>query len=428
MLTLLEAKVVALLALGTLTLITGFSPFYIRRRIMHTLHNRQGKLVLTGCLCFGAGVLLSIVFLHLIPETEANLSYAMEEGYMPETHYPVAMVGICCGFFLVYLVEELAHSCVESMQQKEEEVIVVEVEVVEKGPTTVEEAKKLAQQQRQRSVSRNMISESRFSVSSNCSNFARASVLMAAGGGGGGVGNGLNSASQGDHTTHQYDPQNGKGFDNSAFQGEMENNVESRHNVHTIPHCHHESNHGVPVGMTKLGTVIVVAALSFHGIMEGLALGLGESPIDVWVLMAALSAHKVVLSFSLGMELLELDVSVKPYAASMIIFSLASPIGGAIGCLVMALTPQESPEGVLIPTALQALAAGTILYITFCEILQRERTKEEGGKVRLVTMALGFGVMAGLEAIGGGHDHGHGNEGGDITTQSTLALHHTSII
>ncbi|KAK4290636.1 hypothetical protein Pmani_036479 [Petrolisthes manimaculis] len=370
---------------------------------------------------------MSIVFLHLIPETEANLSYAMEVGYMPETHYPVAMVGICCGFFLVYLIEELAHSCVESMQQKEEEVMVVEVEVVEKGPATVEEAKKVAQQQRQRSVSRN-ISESRFSVSSTHSNFARASVMMAGGGGGGGGSKGLNSSFHGDDKTHQYDPRNdSKGFDNSAFQGEMETNVESRHNVHTIPHCHHESNHGVPVGMTKLGTVIVVAALSFHGIMEGLALGLGESTIDVWVLMAALGAHKVVLSFSLGMELLELDVSVKPYVASMVIFSLASPIGGFIGCLVMALTPQESPEGILIPTALQALAGGTILYITFCEILQRERTKEEGGAVRLVTMALGFGVMAGLEAIGGGHDHGH-EGGGDSTTQSTLTLYHTSII
>lgn len=50
---------------------------------------------------------------------------------MPETHYPVGMVSVCCGFFLVYLIEELAHSCVESMQKKGD-VMVMEVEVVEK--------------------------------------------------------------------------------------------------------------------------------------------------------------------------------------------------------------------------------------------------------------------------------------------------------
>lgn len=49
---------------------------------------------------------------------------------MPETHYPVGMVSVCCGFFLVYLIEELAHSCVESMQ-KEDDVMVVDMEVEE---------------------------------------------------------------------------------------------------------------------------------------------------------------------------------------------------------------------------------------------------------------------------------------------------------
>lgn len=269
-----------------------------------------------------------------------------------------------------------------------------------------------AQKQRQLSLSRTKLSESRYSVSSNCSNFARVSVLMS------GSGKGRNSSSQ--DTTRQYDANNGK--TNPAFQGDRERG-DSRHNVHTIPHCHHESDHGIPNGMTKIGTVIVVAALSFHGIMEGMALGLGETTSDVWVLMAALSAHKVVLSFSLGMELLELDVSVIPYCVSMGIFSLASPIGGTIGCLVMELTPQETPEAILVPTALQTLAGGTILYVTFCEILQRERTKEEGGKVRLLTMVLGFALMAALEAIGGGHEHGHdGNHGGEnITTPATFA-------
>ena len=63
-------------------------------------------------LCFGAGVLLSIVFLHLLPETQENFRYAMEEGFMRETSYPVAEVAVCSGFFLVYLMEEVIHAWV----------------------------------------------------------------------------------------------------------------------------------------------------------------------------------------------------------------------------------------------------------------------------------------------------------------------------
>lgn len=68
---------------------------------------------LSASLCFGAGVLLSIVFLHLLPETQANFQYAMDVGYIHETHYPVAEVAVCSGFFLVYLIEEVIHAWVD---------------------------------------------------------------------------------------------------------------------------------------------------------------------------------------------------------------------------------------------------------------------------------------------------------------------------
>lgn len=68
---------------------------------------------LSVSLCFGAGVLLSIVFLHLLPETQANFQYAMDEGFIHETHYPVAEVAVLSGFFLVYLMEEVIHAWVD---------------------------------------------------------------------------------------------------------------------------------------------------------------------------------------------------------------------------------------------------------------------------------------------------------------------------
>lgn len=68
---------------------------------------------LSACLCFGAGVLLSIVFLHLLPETQANFEYAMDVGFIHETHYPVAEVAVLSGFFFVYFMEEVIHAWVD---------------------------------------------------------------------------------------------------------------------------------------------------------------------------------------------------------------------------------------------------------------------------------------------------------------------------
>lgn len=82
---------------------------------------------LSASLCFGAGVLLSIVFLHLLPETQANFDYAMVEGYMHETHYPVAQVAVLSGFFLVYLIEEVIHAWVDRQSEVKE----VEVRVTD---------------------------------------------------------------------------------------------------------------------------------------------------------------------------------------------------------------------------------------------------------------------------------------------------------
>ena len=62
---------------------------------------------------------------------------------------------------------------------------------------------------------------------------------------------------------------------------------------------------------------------------------------------------------------------------------------------------------------LQGLAAGTLLYITFFEVLARDKLGRYGmsGLVGALAVTLGFSLMAGLEVAGGhshgGHGHGH---------------------
>ena len=48
---------------------------------------------------------------------------------------------------------------------------------------------------------------------------------------------------------------------------------------------------------------------------------------------------------------------------------------------------------------LQAISSGTFIYVTFFEILQREISHDNSGIDKLLSVLLGFGVVAGLAAI-----------------------------
>ncbi|XP_064102693.1 zinc transporter ZIP3-like [Macrobrachium nipponense] len=346
-----------------------WAPF-IRWNAVETEHSYQSYINtgLSGCLCFGAGVLMSIVFLHMTPETQESFEYAIEMGYLEHTHYPVADAVICLGFFIVYFIEESVHFGIDRYHERKQKAGSMKLTTL--GCPTVDEAKIKAQKMRAERKS----SEIRESFVSRRS-VAGLAVYASA-----------------------------NGYVNEGFEHDRDGESVTRGSVP-------KPNKPVITGNVSLiGTAIVIVALSFHGLMEGMSVGLESDSQDVWVLFGALSAHKIFLAFSMSMEMLEVGVSMKPFLLSMTMFSLASPIGGLIGALVSAYTAElETPASVLAPAFLQAISAGTILYVTFCEVLERERAKHGNGHLKLFALALGFSVMAGLEAVGG-HDHHHSDD------------------
>ncbi|XP_063885232.1 zinc transporter ZIP2-like isoform X2 [Scylla paramamosain] len=374
MLSLVATKAVVLVLMLLLTLAMGLLPLYVYK----VLARRLNQVALSISLCFGAGVLLSIVFLHLLPETQENFHYAMEEGFIQHTSYPVAEVSVCSGFFLVYLMEEVIHGWVAHQKG------IQDPQVTNEGPATVEEAQKEARARRRSS----RMSELRQSTSS----VLGVTVIKEM-----------------------------KGYLNGSFEGEeatpdSEKNCEASNSVH----IHHRQDQVTP-GLSLVGTLMVVTALSFHGVMEGLAIGLEENNQDIWTLFAALCCHKVILAFSMSMELLQAGMKLYPFLLSVTIFSLASPLGGLVGALVAGFSDQESVAGILTTTLLQAVSGGAILYVTFCEVLQRERTKPMNGFLKFLALLFGFGIMAALEAVSG-HEHGHHDTGNnsDMTTTSPV--------
>ena len=85
----------------------------------------------------------------------------------------------------------------------------------------------------------------------------------------------------------------------------------------------------------------------------------------------------------------------------MSVFCAVSPIGVGVG---MALTsPDEEHVNNTALIVLQGIATGSLLYVVFFEILEKERQKAVPGLLQVISMSLGFifMVLLGLAEVRG---------------------------
>ncbi len=110
---LLGHKIFVMVVGSAIKMLAGIIPIFLFK----FLSSRQRKVldqVVGATLCFGGGVLLSTVFLHILPEVQENFSHATELEYLPDSHFPIASACICAGFFIVYIIETLVHKLFHS--------------------------------------------------------------------------------------------------------------------------------------------------------------------------------------------------------------------------------------------------------------------------------------------------------------------------
>jgi len=145
---------------------------------------------------------------------------------------------------------------------------------------------------------------------------------------------------------------------------------------------------------------LVVLALSIHDLFEGVALGVARRESSVWFLLLAFASHKWVIAGTLGLKWARSALRPLVAVVYMSVFCFVSPIGVGVG---MALTSPEQ-EGELTTTALivlQGLATGSLLYVVFFEILEKERQKPVPGILQVLFMSMGylFMVLLGLAEV-----------------------------
>ena len=105
-----------------------------------------------------------------------------------------------------------------------------------------------------------------------------------------------------------------------------------------VGHEHHHDHGAAFHPHSTIRSLILLIALSFHSVFEGLAIGLQQDLGQLISLFIAVIAHKAIMAFSLGLTLAQASLSAKQYVMSIMIFSLASPFGMGIGNVQLKLT------------------------------------------------------------------------------------------
>ena len=86
----------------------------------------------------------------------------------------------------------------------------------------------------------------------------------------------------------------------------------------------------------------------------------------------------------------------------MVTLAFVTPLGVIIGMVITEYVDGQSATQIFVIGLLQGLAGGTLLYITFFEVLDKEKLSKLGltSLYGCFLLIIGFGIMAGLEAAG----------------------------
>lgn len=146
---------------------------------------------------------------------------------------------------------------------------------------------------------------------------------------------------------------------------------------------------------SALRSLILLLALTFHSVFEGLAIGLQQDYSQLIQIFLAVIFHKGIMAFSLGLNLAQSHgMTIKYFVTSVTIFSLASPVGMGIGIGLSDM--KQSIARDVANGVLQGIAGGTFLYITFFEVLPHEFSSNKMRLPKVLCLLIGYSIICGL--------------------------------
>jgi len=362
----LVAKVTAMVVLFCASAICGSIPFLLNRcyRWTESQTNARSAIVVKCLLYFGGGVLLATTFLHLLPEVQEVVEELQECNIIGELTFPLAELLMCCGFFLMYFIEEAMHTYVHHHQK-------------DKAGAAFE---------RGHSIRNSHLMKSNSEGTTNTPTAPPPPLPGTAELGTLSVQNLLQSdLEQQKFASKPQSQANGHAHNHSHGHGHG-------HGHSHLPVIAEDASAGDMLASSLRG-LFIVSALSLHELFEGMAIGLESSASSVWFMFGAVSAHKLVLAFCVGVELIVARTRMTLAVLYVLTFAVVSPLGIGIGILIN--HGQETTGPSLVSAILQGFACGTLIYVVFFEILSKNRS----GLRAYLALFVGFLVMFGLQQL-----------------------------
>ena len=132
--------------------------------------------------------------------------------------------------------------------------------------------------------------------------------------------------------------------------------------------------------------VILLAVLSIHSIIAGIALGLEAEVAASLLVMLAILFHKGSAAFALMVSVLASGADRKRLWTVLTIFVLMTPLGIALGTVASGFF--EGRAALLIEGSFNALAAGTFIYIAILDIINAEMSRIDDRIAHFVRSSL----------------------------------------
>ncbi|XP_052796873.1 uncharacterized protein LOC128229233 [Mya arenaria] len=417
------AKVLAIVIITSLTVLAGLLPCRLMRHCRRPMLKRRRMFndMVSGGKCFSGGVYLGVCFLHLIPETRHKVD-AVLEHVGSRSHYPVAELLTMAGFFGVIFGEHVIRCLYYKFQEDsclprfdhdsysfDQDYIPTTEDPAFEGCDLIEcrSLHSLSQTSYSKDdIQNQMNSPQTLQDESIITPVPRIHI------------NGLTPINQ---TITSFNEANLNNVNRS-------NSLPSEHGAPIPPPIHsapssverHEWYDLEPVpplpmqdlevrtvvtelsrqdeqGRGHIRSAFLLAALSFHGVFEGMALGLQAAVSDAWLMCVAVLVHRAILAFGMSLQYAREQEKPSTIVFSISAFSIICVVGIIIGIAISA--GAQLYNDVDVPNAiLQSLATGTIFCIVFLNILFKELDGNKDVK-KISCTFVGFAFMAVLLAV-----------------------------
>lgn len=146
-------------------------------------------------------------------------------------------------------------------------------------------------------------------------------------------------------------------------------------------------------------SILLIVALCFHSVFEGIAIGVAETEADAWKALWTISLHKVFAAIAMGIALLRM-IPDRPLLSSAVYsfaFAISSPIGIGIGIIIDATTQGAVADWIFAIS--MGVACGVFIYVSINHLLSKGYSPNDAVLVdnpnyKFLAVLLGIGVIA----------------------------------